>query len=159
MSVWYTEHYWQVTVFAMLSLCHCPSLPFSATKNCKSQARHAVFSKGTSHLLCLLISGSSCWKSRRQNTIFQHRNHANSMSTATVFSFPFFLSPNVSPSLLWKRQIEFNMRLDSHELVQTEVFMNSMQASATTRDWGHYRKCVCLFTLANAALRLKLLSP
>lgn len=118
MSVWYTEHYWQVTVSAMLSLCHCPSLPFSATKNCKSQARHAVFSKGTSHLLCLLISGSSCWKSRRQNTIFQHRNHANSMSTATVFSFPFFLSPNLSPSLLWKRQIEFNMRLDSHELVQ-----------------------------------------
>lgn len=91
---------------AMCFPCRCPSLPFSATKNCESQARHAVFSKGTSHLLCFLISGSSCWKSRRQrtiilaisvyNTLRQHKhNHC-------VFSFPFSLRPQLSPSLLWK---------------------------------------------------------
>lgn len=72
---------------------------------------------------------------------------------------PLFPKPQLITIPAGKRQIEFNMRLDSHELVQTEVFMNSMQASATTRDWGHYRKSVCLFTLANTALRLKLLSP
>lgn len=51
---------------------------------------------------------------------FQHKSHSNSMSTTTEFSFPFFLSPQLSPSLLWKKQMEFTMRLDSHEHVQRQ---------------------------------------
>lgn len=50
--------------------------------------------------------------------LFQYRNHSNSRSTTTEFSFPFF--PKLSPSLLWKKQIEFNVRLDSHEHVQRQ---------------------------------------
>lgn len=57
-------------------------------------------------------------KAEEKIPLFQYRNHSNSMSTTTELSSPFFLSSQLSPSLLWKKQIEFSMRLDSHEHVQ-----------------------------------------
>lgn len=151
----------------MLFPCQCPSLPFSATKNSYSQARHAVFSKGTSDLLCFLTSGSSCQESRRQSISISAISVSNTQKTASTRALllPLFLKPSIIIiSAVRKKKKESNLCL-----TQGFTLMSIYRDKCVYKQHvGFFHNSVvggsmehgllCLLILAHTTLTFKLLS-